>query len=89
MTSPALSSANDDIPAWAVRLEAKVDVALGQHAGRLDRHDEIREDHETRLRALEAKSTVAPWQHWTAFLGIVTALGVVGALIFQTYDHLT
>ena len=65
------------MPSWAVRLEAKVDIALTQHAGRLDRHDEIDDDHERRLRSLEQRSTVAPWQLWTAF---ATAIPIALAL---------
>ena len=73
----------DEMPTWAVRLEAKVDVALGQHAARLDRHDEIRDDHENRLRALEARRTVAPWQVWTAVIGAVPVIVGIEALILS------
>lgn len=44
-----------DMPAWAIRLESKVDVALTQQGGRLDRHGEILDDHEKRMRAVESQ----------------------------------
>lgn len=73
--------APDEMPAWAIRLEAKVDVALSQQGARLDRHDEIRDDHEERIRVLEARRTVAPWQVWTAVIGAIPVIVGIEALI--------
>lgn len=81
----------DDMPAWAIRLEAKVDLVVAQQTARLDSHSEDLKDHENRIRSLEAsqpedakhrlrtveeRKTVAPAQLWTA---VVTGLGAVGA----------
>lgn len=80
-----------DMPAWAIRLEAKVDLVVAQQTARLDSHAEDLKDHENRLRSLEGsqpedakhrlraveeRKTVAPAQLWTA---VVTGLGSVGA----------
>lgn len=48
-------------PAWAIRLEAKVDVALAQHGARLDNHANDLRDHEARLRTQEAREYVTPF----------------------------
>lgn len=62
------------------RLEAKVDVALGDHAARLDSQARDVADHETRLRAIEARPTVTPTGLWTTVLGVLTAAGVLVTL---------
>lgn len=66
------------------RIEAKVDVALERHGARLDEHSRALTDHETRLRTVESRRTVAPWQLWTAIVGAAAVLSV----IFQTMDRL-
>lgn len=80
-----------DMPAWAIRLEAKLDVVTAQQAQRLDTHETDLKDHEVRLRAMERdmpheahnrlraveeRKTVAPAQLWTA---VVTGAGAIGA----------
>lgn len=45
------------------RLEAKIDTLLIQQS-----------DHENRLRALEAKSTVSPKQLWTTLVSAISVL---------------
>ena len=56
------------------RLEAKVDVALTQHSADLKDLSRDRDDHETRLRALEGRPTVSPKALWTT---VASILGVV------------
>lgn len=72
---------DQEIPAWAVRLEAKVDVALAQHGSRLDTHASNLADHETRLRVQEARRTVSPTGLWSAVLGGVSGAAAVVAVI--------
>lgn len=59
------------------RLEAKVDVALERHSNTLAGHTADLLDHETRLRAIEARSTVTPTALWTTVLGAITAAGIL------------
>ncbi len=58
------------------RMEAKVDIALAQHGAEIKTQGQTVDDHETRLRVLEAKSTVSPRTLWTT---VVTAAGVIMA----------
>lgn len=65
----------DSMPAWAVRLETKVDLVLSQHSAKLD-------DHEARLRELDAvqkaQRFITPAQFWAGLLGAVAgASGLV------------
>jgi len=53
------------------RLEAKVDLVIGEHTTKIA-------DHENRIRTVEQKSTVSPLGLWTAVLG---ALGGAGVLV--------
>lgn len=50
----------EEVPAWAIRLEAKLDVALAQHAGRIDNHDReieaLRTLHATSVAKCEEKT---------------------------------
>jgi hypothetical protein len=71
----------DAVPSWAIRLEAKVDVALTQHAGRLDTHAADLADHEARLRQVEQRKTVSPWQLWLAITGGVGTLAALVGLV--------
>ena len=75
--------ATDSSPTWAIRLEAKVDVALAQHGARLDNHTADLADHETRIREVEQRKTVSPTALWTAVLGGLSGAGVLVA-IFNT-----
>lgn len=63
------TQATDTVPIWAVRLEAKVDVALARQSGQLNNHTGDLEDHERRLRVLEATKTVSPAGLWGAVVG--------------------
>jgi hypothetical protein len=84
---------DEGMPAWAIRLEAKLDLATSQQAQRLDNHGETLTDHEnrvrglerdmphdahSRLRAVEERKTVSPAQLLAASTSIVAVLG--GAL---------
>ncbi|WP_329105528.1 hypothetical protein OG792_32875 [Micromonospora sp. NBC_01699] len=68
LTSPDPSS---DLPPevqvqiWFARLEAKLDIALSQHA-----------DHETRLREIERRPVVTPRAMW---VGLAAVGGLVAA----------
>lgn len=86
-----MSNPSDEgMPAWAIRLEAKLDLATSQQAQRLDNHGETLTDHEnrvrglerdmphdahTRLRAVEERKTVSPAQMATAVASAVTVAG--------------
>lgn len=69
----------EDAPSWAVRLEAKVDIALAQHKQQLEDHAGDLNDHEDRIRKLEAKPTVSPSQLWTSVLSGLTAISAAAA----------
>jgi hypothetical protein len=71
----------DSSPSWAIRLEAKVDVALAQHGARLDNHTADLADHEARLREVEQRKTVSPWQLWLAVTGGVGTLAALAGLV--------
>lgn len=81
----SVPAADEEMPVWAVRLEAKVDVALARQGDRLDRHGDAIDDHETRLRAIETKPVVTPNGLIGALLATVTLLG--GFVAF--FDRLT
>jgi hypothetical protein len=87
---------DEGMPAWAIRLEAKLDLATSQQAQRLDNHGETLTDHENRvrglerdmphdaharLRAVEERKTVSPAQLWTVCASGVAALGGGIALV--------
>lgn len=88
--------ADKDMPAWAIRLEGKVDLVVAQQAQRLDAHGEDLKDHENRIRYLESvqpedgkhrlrvveeRKTVAPAQLYTAIcLGVATVGGLATAI---------
>lgn len=58
------------MPAWAVRLETKVDLVLSQHSAKID-------DHEVRIRAIDAAQKaqryVTPAQFWAGVIGAIAA----------------
>lgn len=60
------------------RLEAKLDVAIAQHGARIETHEGQIDDHEVRLRTVEAKPVVTTKGLWSAVLGTV---GAVTALV--------
>lgn len=49
-------------PGWAVRLEAKLDVALAQHRAELDAHGRRLTDVESDVRRIEDDPRVSPEQ---------------------------
>lgn len=79
--------AHDVMPAWAIRLEAKVDVALTQHAARLDTHAAEIADHEARLREVESRRTVSPAGLWAAVLGGVSGAAALVGVITNLLPH--
>lgn len=66
------------------RMEAKVDVALAQHASDLKNQGANITDHEARLRTLETTPTVSPRVLWTT---VASALGLMFAAypIFERF----
>jgi len=87
---------DQDMPAWAIRLEGKVDLVVAQQTQRLDSHAEDLKDHENRLRSLESvqpedakhrlraveeRKTVAPAQLWIAVTSGVAAIGAASTAI--------
>lgn len=94
MTTNVVS--DPDMPAWAIRLEGKVDLVVAQQTARLDNHESDIKDHENRVRAVEAKlpedakhrlrevearKTVSPAQLWTAVVSGAGALSSITAVI--------
>jgi hypothetical protein len=93
---------DEGMPAWAIRLEAKLDLATSQQAQRLDNHGETLTDHEnrvrglerdmphdahSRLRAVEERKTVSPAQLWTVTASGIGALGALLALVQKITGH--
>jgi len=85
-----------DMPAWAIRLEGKVDLVVAQQTQRLNDHGDQLKDHELRirhiegsqpedakhrLRAVEERKTVAPAQLWIAVTGGIAAIGGLSTAI--------
>jgi hypothetical protein len=68
-------------PTWAIRLEAKVDVALADHGGEIKALKEWKADAETRLRAQEARRFVAPLQLWTVTSGAAAVILAAAATL--------
>lgn len=52
------------------RMEAKVDIALAQHGAEIKTQGATVEDHEKRLRVLEATPTVSPRTLWTTVASV-------------------
>lgn len=89
-------TADPDMPAWAIRLEGKVDLVVAQQATRLDNHGGKIDDHEVRLRglerdmphdahdrlrAVEERKTISPMQLWTVCgTGVTLLVGLSAAL---------
>lgn len=66
----------EPMPEWAIRMDEKLNIVLRDHTDTLS-------DHETRLRAQEAKSTVSPTALYTACLGALMAATGLAAIIIQ------
>lgn len=76
----------EDTRVTLARLEAKLDVALAQHTARLDRLTDQGNDHERRLRAVEARPlppSVASML--AALMAVMTVLVAVVALLDRLY----
>ena len=69
-----------------IRLEAKVDVALTKQSATLETHTSDLADHETRLRAVEAKPTVSPRQLWSTVCAGVGVLAALAPLVGHLYS---
>lgn len=85
-----------DMPAWAIRLEGKVDLVVSQQSQRLDNHGSKIDDHEVRMRGIERdmphdaherlrdveeRKVVSPAQLWTAVVSGCGALASLTAVI--------
>lgn len=62
------------------RMEAKVDVALAQHGAKIDGLTTETQDHEVRLRAIEARRTITPAELWAVVLGALGAFVAISTL---------
>ncbi|QZN86601.1 hypothetical protein [Cellulomonas sp. C5510] len=71
---PVDTRADPAVVLAVARVEAKIDVVLAQHEAKLEAHGHHLADHETRLRALEARSTVSPRALWTTVSGAAVLL---------------
>lgn len=60
-----------------VAVDAKVDSV----DAKVDSLIEDKKDHESRLRVLEQRKTIAPWQLWTAVGSGVTVFGAIVAIL--------
>lgn len=93
---PVTVTNDESMPAWAIRLEGKVDLVVAQQTQRLNNHESEIADHETRLRgierdlphdahnrlrAVEERKTVSPAQLWTAIASGAGALASIAAVI--------
>ena len=75
----------DSVPVMLARLEGKVDVALAQQGAKLDGHAAEIADHESRLRAVEAKPTVSPRTLWTVIGSVIAAFATISPLLERLY----
>lgn len=97
----------EQIPGWAIRLEAKLDVAIAQHGAAIEGHarrlndveQEVRkmqedprvdpqaiQDHETRIRVQERKSTVSPRALAATVAGVLGAAGALAPFLDRLYS---
>ncbi|WGH21371.1 membrane protein [Arthrobacter phage Emotion] len=67
------------------RLEAKVDVALAQHGADIQNHKSAINDHEARIRVLEAKPSVSPRVLWTTVTSGVMLVLAAGPIIARLF----
>lgn len=75
-----------EVPLSALyRLEAKLDVALAQHGAKLESQGADINDHEARLRVVEAKPTVSPKTLWTAITGAAGLLALLAPFLERLY----
>lgn len=92
---------NERLAVTLARLEGKVDVALAQHGASIAAHDREIIDHETRIRAVEAKvpdrlndrlqavegrSTVTWKQLWAAVGSAAAAIAALSPLLERLYS---
>jgi hypothetical protein len=91
---------NSSMPGWAIRLEGKVDAYATTQGERISRHQEVLDDHETRLRSQESsmpenakerlrevenRPTVQPKTLWMALTGTVGIVAALGPIIAKLY----
>lgn len=77
-TSTGSASEVSDVRVTLARFETKLDLVIGQHGTRLD-------DHEGRLRAVEARPTVTPKGLVAAIASTVAILGGSVAFLDRLY----
>ncbi|MCZ9884633.1 hypothetical protein [Arthrobacter sp. B2a2-09] len=76
--APSSASAETSLLLAFTRLEGKVDVALTQHGADIKATAKEVDDHEDRIRALEARPTVSPRGLWATVSGAaLLALAVI------------
>lgn len=83
--SPRIGPDTDSVPVTLARLEGKVDAALAQQGVTIAGHAVDIADHETRLRAVEAKPTVSPRTLWSVVVGAVGVLATISPLLERLY----
>lgn len=96
------SQDNSSMPGWAIRLEGKVDAYATTQGERISRHQEVLDDHETRLRSQEAsmpenakerlreienRPTVSPRVLWTTIASAVAAFAALSPLLERLYTR--
>lgn len=82
---PRTGPDTDSVPVMIARLEGKVDVALAQHGATISIHDADIADHETRLRVVEAKSTVSARQLWGAVCSAAGLIALAAPFLERLY----
>ena len=82
----AVTTTDAGVAVTLARMEAKIDVVLAQHEAKIEQHSDNLQDHEERLRALEAKPTVSPRVLWTTVASIIAAVATVAPLLSRLYS---
>lgn len=68
------------------RLEGKVDAALATQGAQLTEHGRRLDDHEPRLRLLEATPTVTPRAMWTALATLAAIVAALTPFLSRLYE---
>lgn len=94
------SQDSSSMPGWAIRLEGKVDAYATTQGERISRHQEVLDDHESRLRTqeshmpenakerlreIENRPTVSPRVLWTTVASAVGAFAALSPLLERVY----
>lgn len=69
----------DQSTIYNLLLEVRDDVRDVKHDVAELKEDKV--DHEDRIRKLEERKTISPWQLWLALVGAISALGGVIAIL--------